>query len=90
MDAASNSPQIQSTNPILYRKAVEVGKQVLAASNSKAEAAREIFKLLIEEPRDVVLQAFIEGASITPKGSPTYFYNIKRKFRKQRPNTQQR
>ena len=89
MDTASNSPQIQSTNPTLYRKAIEVGKQVFKTSNSKAEAAREIYKLLVEEPRDVILQAFIEGASITPKGSPTYFYNIKRKFRKQRKNFQQ-
>jgi hypothetical protein len=44
----------------------------------------EIFKILKDESREVVLQAFIEGANITPKGSPTYFYNVTRKLRKQK------
>lgn len=75
--------ELEPINPALYRKAIEVGKEIYGASNSKAEAAREIFKMLIDEPREIVLKAFIEGASITVKGSPTYYYNIRRKLRKQ-------
>jgi hypothetical protein len=30
----------------------------------------------------VIVQAFIAGANLTPKGAQTYFYNCKRKMRK--------
>ena len=66
----------------LYRQAIEAGRQALVDERSKAAAARVIFKILSNESRDVVLQAFIEGADITPKGSPTYYYNITRKLKR--------
>ena len=69
-------------NPTLYMDAIRMGQQVLLEQGSKA--AMEIFKILKDESREVVLQAFIEGANITPKGSPTYFYNVTRKLRKQK------
>ena len=69
-------------DPARYAQAVEEGKKQLNQGNSKADAARAIFRLIHAEPREVVLQAFIEGADVTPKGAPTYYYNINRKFRK--------
>jgi len=71
-------------NPSLYKDAIKMGQHVLLEQGSKAAAALEIFKILKDETREVVLQAFIEGANITPKGSPTYFYNVTRKLRKQK------
>ena len=71
-------------NPSLYINAIRIGQKVLLEQGSKASAAMEIFKILKEEAREVVLKAFIEGANITPKGSPTYFYNVTRKLRKQK------
>ncbi len=71
-------------NPSLYMDAIRIGQQVLLEQGSKASAAMEIFKILKDESREVVLQAFIEGANITSKGSPTYFYNVTRKLRKQK------
>ena len=71
-------------NPSLYMEAIRIGQQVLLEQGSKASAAMEIFKILKDESREVVLQAFIEGANITPKGSPTYFYNVTRKLRKKK------
>lgn len=65
-----------------YERTVALGKTILAETSSKAAAAREIFARLQGEHRDVVLRAFIEGATITPKGAPTYYYNISKKFRK--------
>ncbi len=75
-------PLIEPTNPTRYRQAIVLGKAALASENSKAAAARVIYQELVDEPREVVLQAFIEGANVTPKGSPTYFYNISRKFKR--------
>ena len=71
-------------NPSLYKDAIRMGQEVLVEQGSKAAAAMEIFKNLKDESREVVLQAFIEGAHITPKGSPTYLYNVTRKLRKQK------
>ena len=69
-------------DPARYAQAVEEGNKQLNQGNSKADAARAIFRLIHAEPREVVLRAFIEGADVTPKGAPTYYYNINRKFRK--------
>ncbi len=69
-------------DPARYAQAIEEGKIQLNQGNSKADAARAIFRLIHAEPREVVLRAFIEGADVTPKGAPTYYYNINRKFRK--------
>lgn len=70
------------SNPRLYQHAITKGQDILAQEGSKAAAAREIFTMLHNEHRDVVLKAFIEGASVTIKGAPTYFYNISRKARR--------
>jgi hypothetical protein len=71
-----------ASNPRLYQHAITKGQEVLVQDGSKAAAAREIFTILHNEHRDVVLKAFIEGASVTVKGAPTYFYNISRKARR--------
>ena len=83
LESKPAKPLIEPIDPIRYRQAVANGKQTFASENSKAAAARVIYQALHDEPRDVILRAFIEGASITPKGSPTYFYNISRKFKRQ-------
>lgn len=70
------------TNPQLYQQAIEQGLAIVQTEGSKAAAAREIYRLLHGEHRDVILRAFIEGATVTVKGSPTYLYNVSRKFRK--------
>ncbi len=86
-ETALPTPDVTEPTPFpkdldLYRQAVEAGRQTLVDERSKAAAARVIFKILANESRDVVLQAFIEGADITPKGSPTYYYNITRKLKR--------
>ena len=71
------------SDPELYQRAINEGREQLVEQRSKAAAARTIYHLLQNESRDVVLKAFIEGADITPKGSPTYYYNITRKLKRQ-------
>ncbi len=67
-----------------YTKAVQDGQTILTDGGSKTDAARAIFRLIHDEHREVVLRAFMEGADVTLKGAPTYYYNISRKFRKQK------
>lgn len=64
------------------QKAIADGLALLKDGKSKADAARLIFSQLEGESRDVVIEAFIKGATITPKGAPTYFYNVSRKAKR--------
>jgi len=38
-------------------------------------------KPLVTKPREIIVQAFVDGAELTPKGAQTYFYNCRRKVK---------
>ena len=66
-----------------YKKAVSLGKELSKDPEmTKAEVARQMYDLIKDEDREVISLAFQEGAMLTPKGSVTYFYNIRRKLQK--------
>lgn len=70
-------------NPAAVKKAVVLGKDIRKQpEKTKADAAREMYQLISSESREIVIQAFIDGAGLTPKGAQTYFYNCKRKAKK--------
>ena len=52
------------------KQALSIGLKTLKDSGSKAAAARAIYDLIHMESRDVILQAFIDGATVTVKGHP--------------------
>ena len=60
----------KAVNPAAVKKAVAAGKEVRKQPDkSKADAAREIYALISGEPREIIIQAFIDGAGLTPKGA---------------------
>ncbi len=61
-------------------QAILEGQALIAEGKTKVEAAMAIYRHLNESTQEVVLQAFVEGASLTPKGALTYWYNCRRKF----------
>ena len=91
MPSANNTKKPEPTRPEAapknsdqVKKAVTLGKEMMKKGEevTKVEVAMAIYELIHEESREVIVQAFIEGANLTPKGAQTYFYNCKRKFRK--------
>ena len=77
---------ITPKNPTNYKKAVSLGKEMIKKPDvTKADVARKMFELIMDEERDVIAQAFVEGATLTPKGAMTYVYNIRRKWKKENP-----
>lgn len=64
------------------QKAISEGKALIADGKSKADAARAIFAAIGGEPKEVIVAAFVEGATLTPKGALTYWYNNRRKAAK--------
>ena len=86
----SDAPTISTPkNQQLYDVAIAKGLDVLKNGGSKADAARSIFEALDGEDREIVIRAFVEGATLTEKGAPTYFYNITRKARRTRGVTKE-
>ena len=52
----------------LIAQAILEGQALIAEGKTKVEAAMAIYRHLNECPQEVVLQAFVEGASLTPRG----------------------
>lgn len=69
-----------------YNASITKGKEVISTGGSKADAARAIYEMIKSEVRDVIVQAFIDGANLTIKGAPTYFYNVKRQIERKERN----
>jgi hypothetical protein len=85
-DATAPTPAqsaVKPTNPAAVRKAVALGKDMRKVpETSKADVARKMFETIADEPREVIVQAFVDGAGLTPKGAQTYFYNCRRRTEK--------
>jgi len=79
--AHSTAPSVpKPTNPAAVRKAIALGKDMRKQpETSKADVARKMFETIADEPREVIVQAFVDGAGLTPKGAQTYFYNCRRR-----------
>lgn len=69
-------------NKANIKKAIAQGRKLIKSGKSKAGTSREIYDLVNNEDREVILHVFQQGASLTEKGSLTYLYNIKRKLEK--------
>lgn len=85
-DAATVAPEAApkkiDLNKPSIKEAIAKGKGLIKEGKSKADAAMEIFVALKDEEKDVVIAAFIQGATLTEKGAVTYWYNCRRKAKK--------
>lgn len=80
---SSSKTEIKSANPANFKKAISTGQEMTKKGGvTKAEVARAIYDLVKDEDRDVIVQVFIEGCGLTPKGAMTYVYNVRRKLKK--------
>ena len=78
----TNTTKKPDFNKANIKKAIAQGKRLIKSGKSKADVSREIYNLVNNEDREVILHVFQQGANLTEKGSLTYLYNIKRKLEK--------
>jgi hypothetical protein len=79
----ASEQEIAPKNAAQVKKAITLGKEMMKKGDvTKADVARAMYELIHEEVREVIVSAFVEGATLTPKGAQTYFYNCKRKMAK--------
>ena len=56
------------SNPSAVRKAIALGKDMRKQPDtSKADVARKMFEAISDEPREVIVQAFVDGAGLTQR-----------------------
>ena len=80
----SNNTQVtpKPKNPQKVKEAISLGKKLSKTPDiTKVSVATQMFDLIHDEDREVVSKAFMEGANLTEKGSMTYYYNCRRKFK---------
>lgn len=80
-NAAAERSAPDLTQPAV-KAAIEAGQKVIADGGTKADAARAMFDAIANEPKELVVAAFVAGATLTEKGALTYWYNCKRKAAK--------
>lgn len=81
-EAPAVEPKKIDLNKPSIKEAIAKGKALIKEGKSKADAAMEIFEALKAEEKDVVIAAFVQGATLTEKGAVTYWYNCRRKAKK--------
>ena len=79
---ATVEPKKIDLNKQPIKDAIAKGKALIKEGKSKADAAMVIFEALKAEEKDVVIAAFVQGATLTEKGAVTYWYNCRRKAKK--------
>ncbi len=82
--AKDKKPQTNSVPADIIQQAIADGKALILEGKPKADAAMAIFRLIGEGFQETVVQAFIEGATLTSKGALTYWYNCRRKLARER------
>lgn len=87
---AAESDKVEAAEPAkidltgaLVKDAIAQGLELIHSGKSKADAARAIYGVLSAEPKEVIVAAFVAGATLTEKGALTYWYNCKRKAKKE-------
>lgn len=80
----NTSNELKPKNAAQVKKAVTLGQEMKkkGGETTKADIARAMYELISDEPREVIAQAFVDGAGLTPKGAMTYFYNCRRRAAK--------
>lgn len=79
-DQTPTTEPVKPKSPAIVKKAIALGKELSKTPEAtKTSVAMKMYELIAGEPREVIVQAFVDGAGLTPKGAQTYFYNCKRK-----------
>ncbi len=85
--AALPAPPVDISKPAI-KKAIADGKALIAEGKTKADAARAMYPQISSETKETIIAAFVEGATLTPKGAQTYWYNCKRRASKEKKPAQ--
>lgn len=64
-------------------RAIAEGRLLIEQGKTKVEASMMIYRALEGYTQEEVVAAMIDGAGLTPKGALTYWYNCRRKRKRE-------
>ena len=78
--SAATEETAKPKNAAKVKKAIDLGKSLKNKDKeiTKADITRQMWPLVKDESREVIVDAFVKGAGLTPMGAQTYFYNCRR------------
>lgn len=79
----STEKQLSKEDLAKVKIAVQAGQKIIKDGGTKVEASMAIFRMIHALEQEVVVKAFVDGASLTQKGALTYWYNCRRKLKKE-------
>lgn len=62
--------------------AIEKATKLIDQGKTKVEIGRAIYPDIADLSKDEIVDVFIQGIELTPKGAVTYYYNMKREAAK--------
>lgn len=62
--------------------AIKIANKARAAGLTKVEAVRQIYPTIANYPREAIWYAIIHGVNLSSRGAVTYYYNMRREFRR--------
>jgi hypothetical protein len=81
---AGDTAEIETNHHELIAKAIAEGRSLIDQGKTKIDAAMAIYRLIETLPQETIVSAFVDGATLTPKGALTYWYNCRRKLARER------
>jgi phage major head subunit gpT-like protein len=72
------------TDEAVIAEAIAEGQKMIEAGKAKIDTALAMYEKLEGMEQDIVVKAFIKGATLTEKGALTYWYNCRRRIAKER------
>lgn len=84
MASKAKTTETVPADETVIAKAVAEGRTMIAAGKSKIDTALAIYETLEGMAQDVIVKAFVDGATLTEKGALTYWYNCRRRLAKER------
>ena len=78
--SAATEETAKPKNAAKVKNAIDLGKSLKGKDKeiTKADITRQMWPLVKDETREVIVDAFVQGAGLTPMGAQTYFYNCRR------------
>ena len=71
--------QLSKQDQTRVTKSIQEGQKMIKEGGTKVAASMVMFRVIHDLDQETVVKAFVEGASLTPKGALTYWYNCRRK-----------
>lgn len=65
-------------------RAIAEGRLLIEQGKTKVEASMVIYRALEGYSQEEVVAAMIDGARLTPKGALTYWYNCRRRIKREK------